>query len=277
MSSPIPYTFPNTADHWRIKKLSVYNSLNVERLLRLLRSQRDYLEELDVTANSIVLDFIIRELRDLKKLKLLFFNSIPKGTIFDHYSIQEVKLKELTIFYAQHMGNCDFILQILQHFSMVEILKLECYFNIELYPAHMPINLPNLHTLEVLYSDNCVLQRAAMSKLRKLTVQRYIDFTSLALGEGAVRNYRTIESLEELIVKTSNIRVSEMVQSFPNLKHLKLGNVRVTAYELKKILQVLQKLVSFTLNRNSWESKHDPKDVLQRHGREQVEIIFEYV
>jgi hypothetical protein len=257
----VPVKFPLHVN-WRLKKLVVENSLDVHSFMRLLGNQKAYLQELDVHVNSMGLDFIMREMRGLKKLKVTL-KTVEDCVMHFDFSNEEIELKELTIAFSQFMRSNFYMIQILRHYSNIEKLVLDTSSMTHKTDA---LKLPKLHTLEVKFLDNFVLQNATFSNLRKLTIN--------AFRMGPPRGFRRIESLEELEVKHAGLSIHQLVQNYPNIKRLKLGDIRIRERELRTILHTLPRLQSLTMRSNAWEILGDPIEVLRVMGGEAINIYF---
>lgn len=252
-----------------ITKLSVGKISDVLSFIKFLDNQKKYLRDLTFQVSTEILEYVMREMDQLTKLKL-YFRQYPDFLITNNFIIQETSLKELTIVYDQFSIRKPSIFQaIIEHYSNVETLKLDFLFAWIYSERNVDqIHLPKLKHIIVSFSDNFVLHYGAFDSLKSIYISNFRNLFST--------NVRHVAHLEELRIKTAGMKMSTIAECFVNVKRLWLGDFNICSDELEAIIRKLPQLKALTIKKNSLQVDDNCIwDILNRLNRRNLKITLE--
>lgn len=264
--SKYTFEFPSF-NEWQLEKLEIGKIFNTASLISFLNSQKPFLKELAVHFNSFIMEYIMRELPQLTKLKL----SIDHLPEIDTLIVPtNTHLKELTIVYSQLSMRTDFMQMLFRHYPYVESLKLDFFYGgwAFTHENSNSIILTNLRHLSVKSNSNFVFLRGQFPNLKSL----HVDYFRGSM----IYNIPSIKTLEKLTISITSFKISTLAEFYPNLKFLSVGDgIELNEKEMKRIIRALPHLETLIIKRYLWKIEKVPKDFLSMMNVSKLSVVFQ--
>ena len=266
--SKASFTLP-AFNEWKIRKLDVGKVFEIPSFILFLRDQKPYLRELSIHFCTSILEYVLREMKDLTTLNL-HIDFLPDHLITNNLIENNTNLKNLSIKYTQSYMRTDFIQMMLGYYSKIESLTLDFYYGGWAFTQdyYSNIVLENLKHLSLNSNSNFVFLRGNFPTLKSLHIDYFRGST--------VYTFKCVNTLERLSIKILAYKISILADFYPNLKFLSIEDGKdITEREMFKIISKLPKLEVLKIKRYMWKINETPKDFLTSLNQTVLNVIFQ--
>ncbi|KAL7031188.1 hypothetical protein ACKWTF_006927 [Chironomus riparius] len=256
-------------NEWQIRKLEVGKVFEIPGFIRFLHEQKPYLRDLSISFCSSILEYVMREMKDLTSLKLII-DFLPDHLITNNLIESNTNLKNLTIKYSQLFVRTDFIQMMFKHYSKIESLTLDFYYGGWSFTTddYNNIILKDLKHLSLNSNSNFVFLRGNFPNLQSL----HVDYFRGSM----IYTFPCVKTLERLSIKISSFNISVLAEFYPNLKYLSIeAGTDLTQKEMYRIITKLPKLEVLKIKRYMWKINETPTDFLASLNQNVLNVIFQ--
>lgn len=253
---------------WKIHKLDVGKVFQVQSFIRFLCVQKPYIRELSIHYSTTVLEYIMREMKDLTTLKL-YIDVFPGQLITNDLFESNTNLKNLTITYKQIFTGTELCDILLKHYTKIETLNLDFFYGGLAFTTdnYNGIILKDLKYLSSNSNNNFVFLRGKFPDLQSLHIDNFRGSKNYS--------FPCLNTLERLSITISSFEISLLADFYPNLKYLSIKHgADIDQREMFKIITKLPKLEVLKISPYMWRLDETPIDFLASLNHNVLKIIF---
>jgi hypothetical protein len=235
-------------------------------VIEVLENQRSTLKELVIRQPSInIFGYIVREMRDLEKLTIIFDNDLLSE--YRVYRLNGITspIQNLSLSWESTIQmSSSVIFSVLSCFPHLKTLSDDSDIFFLIFTNARCLYLNELNRLILTDSDSPIINYGNFANLKHLRVEKFSKIRQKYV------------KLEELFIGNCTTPIHELSHSFPNLKILKVRKgMDIDYIELMKIFMKFPKLKVLCINHSMWKMKASPESILAKVQRNNFQIYFD--
>lgn len=249
------FKFP-ISNEWKIHKLDVGKVFQFQSFIRFLHVQKPYIRELSIYYCTTVLEYIMREMKDLTTLKI-YIDFFPDYRIANDLVETNTNLKNLTIVSKRIFTKIEFCEMLLNHYTKIKSLRLDFTYGGWAFTSdnYNGIIMKDLKHLSLNSNSNFVFLRGKFPYLQSLHVDNFRG--------SMVYSFPCMNSLERLNITFLSYKISLLAEFYPNLKYLSIKHgTDIDQSEMFKIITKVPKLEVLKIRSYMWKLNETPIDFL---------------